>query len=98
LNYGEIYFSSGAVRVAKPPKWAKMAKNSKKRHFVGLIAPQRQQITAWFKLGTDLYYQGLQSGLLILPPKNFWAKLEIVVFKFHAVLMADQRSLTPSLC
>jgi hypothetical protein len=75
-----------------------MAKNSKNRHFVGLIAPQRQKITAWFKLGTDLYYQGLQSGLLISPPKKLMAKLEIVVFNFHAVLIPDQRSLIPSLC
>ncbi|KAJ7826881.1 hypothetical protein B0H14DRAFT_2595586 [Mycena olivaceomarginata] len=38
-----------------------MAKNGQK---------QQKQAFSWFKIGTDLYYQRLQSGLLIFSPKK----------------------------
>ncbi|KAJ7301402.1 hypothetical protein DFH08DRAFT_827599 [Mycena albidolilacea] len=55
-----------------------MAKNGQK---------QQKEAFSWFKLGTDLYYQGLQSGLLIFPPKKLSAIFDsITMLEIQPVL------------
>ncbi|KAJ7898948.1 hypothetical protein B0H14DRAFT_3124299 [Mycena olivaceomarginata] len=49
-----------------------MAKNGQK---------QQKQAFSWFKLGTDFYYQGLQSGLLLFPPKKLSEDLSHIKFE-----------------
>ncbi|KAJ7722579.1 hypothetical protein B0H14DRAFT_3623719 [Mycena olivaceomarginata] len=80
-------WETAAARIDEDVDWAESYKGRKPAKMAKNGQKQQKEAFSWFKLGTDLYYQGLQSGLLIFPPK----KLSAI---FDSITMLEMRQQT----